>query len=273
MSNPDEKNIDSANPDETVIQLEDVARLVDEGANANITAEELRGGIVDMYAEGENGALIPIFQKRKNIIVLRGRTFGLEKLFGVTIGTAGVDSGIPYKSDLNRTILAFGVGNNGAPASAPFSPHAPVPNGVNGQQLSNQIPFRYHDDASLNSGNPALFIPREEIGVYGGATPITNSTTKFNYYYKRFQNDGEWYFNATENTVYRKLTLRLSPDDCRTAAANYVNELSLFIGRARGNDARGGIQYENMELFSRVTFPTEFLSLGKALTWEYRVYA
>jgi hypothetical protein len=47
----------------------------------------------------------------------------------------------------------------------------------------------------------------------------------------------------------------------------------LYIGRVSGADVRGGVSFTNPEMFSRITFPTEFLSANKALEIVYNVYA
>jgi hypothetical protein len=207
------------------------------------------------------------FRKRTNLIVLRGRTFALEKLFDDTIDTNGANGYV--QADLDRKIIAFGVGKGGAPEADPFSPYAVVPTG---QALAQQIPFRSHDTAEETSGNPLLYIPESEIGNYGDGRLI--SGTEFEYYLKHFESrDPVWVFDETANTVYKQITLSVTHDDCRTATTNMINELALFIGSIGAEDANGGVTFVNAEMFSRITFPTEYISGNKALEIVYNVYA
>jgi hypothetical protein len=232
-----------------------------------------RGGLAGEVTMTDNTGRI-CFQKRHNLIVLRGRTFGLEKLFDTTIGNNGVNNGaVPYVSDIDRKILAFGVGKGGTPNSDPFSPYAPPPIGVNGVRLATKIPFRAHDTSQSGSGNPLLFVPSNEIANYGGAEKPQGSLTLWNYYLKAFDAVPTWVFNEQSNTVYKKILLSVTEMDCRTAQSNIINELALYFARATGLDARGGTVFTNPEMFSRITFPTEFMSVNKALAIEYRIYA
>lgn len=229
-------------------------------------------GIVDMV-DKTTGRVV--FRKRHNLIVLRGRTFALEKLFNDTIDNFGVTGGNrPYVSDLDRKVIAFGVGKGGAPASEPFAPYAPPPTGANGVGLAQRIPFRFHDTGQSTSGDPGLFIPAGEILNYGGAEQVVGSITQYMYYLKHFDTrDPTWFFDEAANTVYKQLVMTVSADDCRTGSSNWINELSLFFSRVAGLDSRGGVVFSSPEMFSRITFPTEFLSPTKVLEITYRVYA
>lgn len=251
---------------EQKIQKSDVLSFLDKGANADLPRNI--AGIVDLKDDEGNF----IFKARKNIVTLRGRTYCLESIFKDTIGNIGIDGSYNYISDLDRTVLAFTIGNGGAPSSDPFSPFAPTPNGINGNSLGNAIPFRKHDTTESGSGDPILYIPNNEINFYAGGIPTTATNT--DYFYKKFDNeDPEWFFNSVDNTVYKKLILKISKDDCRYFNTNFVNELGLVIGRYGVNDSNGAATIINPELFSRITFSTEALPLNKSLTFEYRVYA
>jgi hypothetical protein len=213
------------------------------------------------------------FRERKNLIVLRGRTFALEKVFNDTIDNFGVNDGlVPYVSDLDRKVIAFGIGKGGAPASDPFASYAPAPTGPTGVQLAERIPFRLHDTSGVIDDN--TFIPGNEIGNYGGAEMVEGHPTQFNYYLKHFDNaDPAWMFNEEKNTVYKQITLSISAGDCRSATSNWINELALYFSRQDGFDVRGGAVFINPEMFSRITFPTEFLTENKALEIIYNIYA
>lgn len=212
------------------------------------------------------------FKKRTNLIVLRGRTFALEKLFDDSISGSPAAVAAGYvPDDRNRKIVAFGVGKGGAPAADPFSPYAVVPIG---QALLDWVPFRSHDLDQSTSGNPLLYIPGNEIVNYGDGRAVGASTTLFEYYLKHFDgHDPVWFFDESKNTVYKQITLSITQNDCRTAASNYINELALFIGGIGVNDPRGGVTFVNAEMFSRITFPTEYISGNKALEILYNVYA
>jgi hypothetical protein len=238
--------------------------------------EEMAGlggmaGIVTMT--DETGRVV--FSERKNLIVLRGRVFALEKLFNDGIDTFGVNGGLqPYITDLNRQIISFGVGKGGAPASDPFAPYAPPPTGANGVALANRVPFRLHDTSKSASGDPLLYVPGGEIGNYGGAENIVGQPTQFYYYMKHFDSrDPVWFFDEAKNQVYKQITMSVTPNDCRTSTSNWINELCLYFSRVAGVDARGGVSFANPEMFSRITFPTEYLSANKALEVQYNVYA
>ena len=248
----------------------DIAR--DEHVNREYRVDGGFAGIVTMREPAENRI---VFQKRCNLIVLRGRTFALEKIFSDTIDTFGVNDGVrPYVSDLDRKVIAFGVGKGGAPASDPFAPYAPPPTGANGVALAQRVPFRLHDTTRATSGDPLLYVPSGEITNYGGAEAIVGQTTQFYYYLKHFDSrDPVWMFDEAKNTVYKQITMSITADDCRTATSNWINELCLYFGRVGGSDVRGGVNFSNPEMFSRITFPTEYLSANKALEIVYNVYA
>ena len=251
----------------------DIAR--DEHVNREIRKENGGVGLTGIVSMTDKSTGRVCFQKRHNLIVLRGRTFALEKLFNDTIDTFGVNDGVrPYISDLDRKVIAFSVGKGGAPASDPFAPYAPPPIGANGVGLAQRMPFRLHDTAMAVSGDPLLYVPNGEIGNYGGAEAITGQSSQVYYYLKHFDSrDPVWMFDEQKNTVYKQITLSITENDCRTATSNWVNELSLYFGRVGGSDIRGGVSFVNPEMFSRITFPTEFLSANKALEIVYNVYA
>jgi hypothetical protein len=217
-----------------------------------------------------------VFQNRPNLIVLRGRTFALERIFNSPIGINGVNSGlVPYISDVNRQVIAFGVGSGGAPAGDPFAPYAPPPTGSAGVALSQAVPFRLHDTSQAGGGNALNYIAPLDIVDYATGVPVTGQPTQTLYYMKRFDVlDPAWYFNETANTVYKAVMTTISENDCRTGTtSNQINELCLYFGRLGTLDANGANTVVSPEMFSRITFPTEYFSGTKALTFEYRIYA
>ena len=251
---------------ERIIALSDLATMLTDDVLENNAKYD---NLVTLYDDTSERQVI--FAKRKNLVVLRGRTFSLELLFNSPIGALGVDSGQAYISDLNRKIICFGVGNGGTPSSDPFAPFAVLPKGIPGQKLANQIPFRIHD-TTASPNDSQLFIPSTEISNYAGEVSL--SVTRKQYMFKHFDiREPEWVYNSNENTVYKKIILKLTENDCRTLVSNQVNELGLFFGRQVGVLANGSADIRNLEMYSRITFPTEFLDVDKKLTFEYRVYA
>jgi len=207
-----------------------------------------------------------IFKERQNLIVLRGRTFALEKLFDDPIGSNG---GSSYISDLNRKIIGFKVGKGGTPAGDPFAPYAPSPLDLT---LASAVPFRLHDLNESGNDNPRTFIPSSEIANYGQPTIVDAART--HYYMKHFDNrDPEWVWNNSTNEVYKLIMMSVTKNDCRTEAANIVNELSLLMAGENGSDVNGASVFVRPEIFSRITFPSEFMSGDKGLEIEYRIYA
>jgi hypothetical protein len=212
------------------------------------------------------------FKDRCNLIVLRGRTFSLEKLFNTTIDSNGVNSGaVPYISDLNRQILGFGVGYGGAPSGDPFSPYSVPPTGDSGVALTQPIPFRLHDTSQSASGNGLLYVPSNEITNYGDLRSVSGS--QYHYYMKLFDSPPVWVFNAAANTVYKQILLSISVNDCRTTVGHQINELCLYFGRNSGHDVYNGNVITHPEMFSKITFPTENISGSKTLSIVYNIYA
>jgi len=215
-----------------------------------------------------------LFEK-DNIIVLRGRVFALEKLFHdeITDSTVSLPSESPiYQSGLDRKVVAFGVGKGGADITNPFEPFAPEPNLVAGRMLADQIPFRYHDETRPDDG-PLVHIPVEERDNYGGGI---SSGDGVDYMLKHFdQRDPSWVFSDDLNEVYKKIQLFITKDDCRTQPSNWINELGLYFALydSANLDSNDCSIFQNYELFSRITFPTEYMSPEKEIAIEYRIYS
>ena len=124
------------------------------------------------------------------------------------------------------------------------------------------------------SGDPLLYVPSGELANYGGAEAVVGESSQFYYYLKHFDSrDPAWFFDEMRNTVYKQITMSITKNDCRSSTSNWINELCLYFGRLSGSDLRGGAAFTNAEMFSRITFPTEYLSANKALEIVYNVYA
>lgn len=198
--------------------------------------------------------------ERDNIIVLRGRVFALEKMFEDAVPPGTSQGGYAYARNLSRTVCLFCVGSGGAPASDPFSPYAPAFSDV---AMTTPEPFRVVDPA-----DPAGFPPltaAEQLVYY---SPVTDGAGVTRYYSKRFEElDPEWVVDTSGNEAYKKLVLRVGELDCR---GRTVSELGLQVA---AYDAASN-EMSDVELLSRLTFPTESLAdPAKVIVVEYYVYA
>jgi hypothetical protein len=219
----------------------------------------------------ENGDII---LEKDNMIVLRGRTFALEKLFDSTASGSGFPTGASaYIENLNRKICLFKIGKGGAPISSPFSPDAVS---YEDTDLVEPIPFVIHDPTgteldpdnnSIIEDLPTRIANKPHKYQLGVNSTIISTTGSKDYYAKTFDADPEWYYNLTDNEVYKKITCSIGLIDARN---EIVNELGLFFG---SYDNVTGI-ISNVEMFSRITFDTESLSNPtKQIIVEYYVYA
>jgi hypothetical protein len=257
---------------------------------------------------------------KDNLIVLRGRTFLLEKLFNVGINDTDLNTQV-YRNNLNRRVCLFQIGQGGTPNGVPFVP-IDVANLEMG--LTSPVPFRVIDNTSIATKNATTFSP-SELGKYYGKKVVGTSEE---YYYKEFETQGQcatdadeynlngkWSLKKDEDDpiIYRLLTLRISDRDLRFAPtasmieenktntsylANYVpyvNELALFFAEeslvetdadgipvldSTGKTISADKHYINLEMFSRITFPSEPLGMdltkagaNKSLIIEYYIYA
>ena len=244
------------------LEFKELNHLIDYVDSNNIEIKQpvgMRGHVV-FKDSNEN----PIFEK-DNTIVLRGRTFALEKLFGVEIDghlSAATATRDAYLRGLERTLCLFGCGSGGTPNNSPFNP---TPPGYDDQKLAAPAPFRvvYGQDFGGNSTEiPTL--PSSIKDKYPHTKTVQTADGYFNseFYYKNFDNM-TWGLKRDTNEVYRKIRLSIIEDDFRTIrerANEYkreilINELGLFIARKEID----GTVVTVPELFSRITFDSESL--------------
>lgn len=200
----------------------------------------------------EDPATSRILQVRENKLTLRGRSFALENIFK---SDAPVDS--DYISNLAREVVMFRIGTGGAPASQPF---VPTPPSAGDSEMALPAPFRVVDP-NVECDDMC----QVDVTQYSDARPLSGEDAgKTGYFAKAFDGDSEFVWNPADNKVYRHLRLLISAEDARDLA---INEAGLVI--ADPNDFSG------MELFSRVTFASEFMGSDtqKALLIHYYVYA
>ena len=247
-----------------IIRLSDDLFVKDKVVNKLINDPYLRGHVCIRDHKGN------IILEEDNLIVLRGRTFVLEKLFDTTIG---VDSG--YIRNLNRKICLFKIGSGGADIeAAPFDPVVPAYSNMN---LTTPFPFITVDseknldaEKASNTSIVTALSQAETLIYYDMVSetpdPARPSYVIYHYYAKKFEAE-QWYINKTNNEIYRQLTLRISEKNARN---EILNELGLYIGQY--NDP--GNNYSNLELFSRITFDSEPLgNANKQLVIDYIIYA
>ncbi|ALN97997.1 hypothetical protein Bp8pS_318 [Bacillus phage vB_BpuM-BpSp] len=243
---------------EKVINFEDAMNIAEE-IDQKQSRKGLRGR-VNVYDDLGN-----LILQKDNLIVMRGRTFALEKLFNSPIDAE--ESG--YKVNMNRTISLFKIGSGGADlASTPFQPFTPV---YSDEDLSQPVPFVVQDpkknEDPEKENNPSIVeaLSEEQSKKYYIPNVKEDGTTEF--YGKVFESQPQWVFNKETNEVYKKITLKVNIDEAR---GFYINELGLVIAEYDEENNT----FDDSELFSRITFDSESLtSLTKTLLFEYLIFA
>mgnify|MGYP000200465618 CR=1 FL=1 len=236
--------------------------LKDKHAVVNSRSAKTGGIAGKVIMRNEKGEVI---LEKDNLIVLRGRTFALEKLFETAI------VGSTYVQNIDRKIALFKVGTGGTPPAAPFDPYVPQ---YTDMDLSAPVPFLIVDPTKISGGdpekisNPSIVVeltPEQQLKYYlPEVDPAFPEQTKM--MGKKFETE-EWVYSLATNEVYRKLTLLISEIDCRK---QYLNELGLMIA---GYDSVNNA-YGQVEAFSRICFDTESCTnLTKTITVEYLIYA
>jgi hypothetical protein len=251
------------NKDEKILSFEDAIIMADKvGQPSSRMGLKGRVRIHEIVDDFGNTVLK---QEKDNLIVLRGRTFALEKLFNDPIDPT--ISG--YQVNMDRTICLFGIGAGGADIeSAPFQPFTPL---YSDENLAIPVPFviedstKYSDQDKTNNPSFIETMTAEQRATY--FSPIIRSNGATEYFSKVFEVKPQWVFNKTTNEVYKKIMLKLDKNEAR---GYMVNELGLQIAWMNPKNSL----YEDIELFSRVTFDTESLtSLTKSLLIEYLIFA
>lgn len=226
-----------------VVQI-DNAQLADAMKKNLDKGLESAGGILEIVNPANGKSIL-----RKNIFLQRGRTFTIEKLFGIT---APADT--MYIQNLSRTINLFRIGSGGAPINDPFNPSPVAPTQMD---LNSPEPFRVVDQ-----NDSKTWIDESDKDKY----PVfeEDGDGKKLYKYKRFDPaESNFVVNKVDNKIYNHLQLYISPDDARDLK---INELALCISTSTFTD---------IEQFSAVTFDTESMSseTNKGLLIHYYVYA
>ncbi len=201
---------------------------------------------------------------KNNLIVLRGRTLALEKLFDLDL-----DGEFPPDYIINRArkICLFKVGTGGTLPDDPFNPIV-VQYGE--RDLASPAPFR-----TLVPSLGDVFIPDEAERYFGeNITSGGPDGDVLDYYLKRInistEFEPEWEFDQATNTVAVKMVLKLDDNDTKDML---INELGLFAAEVGVDAGTGVVTFNDPEMVSRITFDTESMSGNKEILIDYYIFA
>lgn len=230
-----------------------------------ITTERGSGTFFDTEVEFQN-EFGETLMKKKNLIVLRGRTFALEKIFNKNLKK----SGLPYNADVpeaspaaGRKVCLFSVGLGGSGLTF-GDVYKPI---FSDLAVSQPLPFRYVDIGMDLGLEASKYVGKQVLG------------TKEGYFLKKFEAEPVFKHggdSGDEDEVYIELKLKVNKDDLREyAIANggledcRMNELSLFFALENPDGT-----FSQIEMFSRLTFNNEPMdNETRELNIFYRIYA
>jgi len=199
---------------------------------------------------------------KKNLVVLRGRTFSLEKIFDLDLDGSFAAITPEYVGNRSRHICLFKIGSGGTLPSDPFNPIVVQPGE---RDLAEAKSFR-----TLVPDLGDVFTAEEAERYYGEI--ITSGGPDgdvYDYYLKRINLSNnftpEWNFDIATNTTAVKVTLKIDNGD---ASGQLINELGLYIAQVGA-----GPTFTDVEMISRLTFDTEPMSTNKEVTIEYYIFA
>lgn len=213
---------------------EDVTNALNEDANKlNV------GGIYRFVDPVTRNPMSDFF---KNKVVYRGRLFNMERLYNEVLPT----NTETFIANLDRKIKLFSLGSGGTNTNDPSSPNTV---GARDYTLKKPEPFfSIPETESLSSELANKYRGEVLSGGYKG------------YYHKQFESDPTWFINPAENVIYKRHDLLIDTRDVRDKG---VNEISLSICTD---------DFRDIEMFSRSTFPTEYMYNNKVIIVEYYVY-
>jgi len=193
----------------------------------------------------------------------------------------------------NRSVFSFCIGNGGTPVSEPFNPVLPSPKNV---ELASTIPFLEVETNPIPRILPLdIDFKAEHIQKY---TKRVANGTLHSYYVKKIES-GTYVINTTTNDIYKRLEFFIDSVECRNRG---INELGLIISKvpsypgSNADDLSGHYALSNYNknynyggadvpytgpffpasdfaLYSRITFPTQYLEDDDSLKIEYYTYA
>jgi len=210
--------------------------------------------------------------EKDNLVVLRGRTFALEKMFDKKNEIKGFN-----QTDLaTKKICLWKAGCGGCVSGEPFNLLSIDPDCT---ALGEEVPFIAVKDGA----------DRPE-GYYGevAAAVKDNYNQGYTYYYAKTFDNMEWVTNTNEygkmDEIALKITLKITEDDFKTVLAydendnvmfnrsTFINEIALCIA----NPVKTNVidRMDNIELATRLNFESEpYFSNLKAATIYYYIYA
>lgn len=202
---------------------------------------------------------------KHNLVVLRGRTIILEKLFNDPF-----DPNITgYKVNNDRIPCLFKIGCGGADIkSSPADPFVPS---YSDEDLVQPVPFVIADGNKMNDNdkmnNPSIIEKFTEKNKNTYYLPIIKEDGSTEYYGKIFECKPQNIFDKNTNEVYKLINLKVEADEARGYS---INELGLVLAYYNSDTN----EYEDSELITRITFPTIYLNTpSRFFTVEYYLYA
>jgi len=210
--------------------------------------------------------------EKDNLVLLRGRTFALEKMFDKVNDIKGFS-----KTDLaNKKICLWKAGRGGCVSGEPFNLLSIEPHDTS---LGEEIPFIA---VKNNSSRPA--------GYYGEVPSAIkdNYNNEYTYYYAKTFDDMEWVTNTNEygysDEIALKITLKITEDDFKTILDydennnvmfkrnTFINEIALCIANPVKSNSVD--RMDNLELATKLNFESEpYFSNLKVATIYYYIYA
>ena len=221
-----------------------------------------------------------VIARKKNLVVLRGRVFALEKIFGITAGTI-TDSGGPegdYIANLNRQVCLFSLGSGGAPAETPFVPSAPS---ALDSGCTTPIALRTWKPA-VDGGTKLDWDPNDVYhqSDHGISEVDPSDGNVYNFDLKRINTADDtyvpiWVYDneiiGAANTAAVKMSLEVEPDD---ADNQQFNEIAVhFAANTDVEWSTTTARFTDIEPLTHLTFATEPNQLKMDLTFEYYVFA
>jgi len=203
--------------------------------------------------------------EKDNLVVLRGRTFALEKMFNKENEIEGYN-----KAGLaSKRICLWKAGCGGCVTGQHFNV---LPVNPDCTSLDGEIPF-----IAVKSGTP-----RPE-GYYGEV-----SRDGYDYYFAKTFEDMTWHTGTNENghmdEVALKITLKITDSDFKTSMGydengnvtfsrdTFINEIALCIANPVKTDTID--RMDHIELATRLNFESEpYFSNLKSATIYYYIYA
>lgn len=261
------------NLNDKAVNFSDSHEMVHGGASTGVDTRpevHLKGRV--QIVDDETGEVI---LDKNNLIVLRGRVFALEKIFGIP---NTLEMGFQTANLNSKTVCLFKVGKGGTVEGQPFNVIPTIPS--DSRALGQEIPFRLEipGDTSLH-------------GKYFDRQPYPHGQSEtMAFFAKKFdnvqwgKNIPEGLYQEDQDEVYVKLTLKIERGDFATVQkendngaieyhrSTFMNEIGLFIANHIRNDVTE--RMEDIEMFSRLTFESEpFFNNSKTLTIYYFIYA